>query len=164
MINRDSILSIRRWHLKTQGILYTVSCTVILLFFSLLYLVFLSKSSVPLCSVFCLSEYFCCSTWVFSPWQLLNVIALKELNPLNFISPALPWRVTDDKHSEGKEHHEHYVSTPWLAENNTPFALLKMLFVNAKYRGPSHNRCNKLVYCLVSKLFSLWLLLLPFTP
>lgn len=100
--NRDSAPSIRHWHSKTE-ILYTLSCTVILLLFFLLYLVFLSKFSVPFCSVFCLSVYFCCITWVFRPWQLLNVFALKELNP--FISPALSYRVTDDKHSQGKEQH-----------------------------------------------------------
>lgn len=44
------------------------------------------------------------------------------------------------------------MSIPWLVENNIAFALLKILVVNAKYRCSSHNRYNKLVYCLVTKL------------
>lgn len=129
--NRDSRPSVRHWHSKTE-ILYAVSFTVILLLFFLLYLVFLSKFSVPFCSVFCLSVYFCCSTWVFSACSASECHCF-ERNWIPLILFHLlshrGWQMTNTV--KGESSISMNVSTPWLVEKNIAFGLLKMLVVNA---------------------------------
>lgn len=162
MKNRDPTLSMRHQHLKIWG--YTLHC--------------IPHSNFAFLSVSCFSvKIFCAFLLLSSAFQCVSTAApvysatgsswvsvlRRNRIPLILLHQLSHrgWQLANTMRGKSSMSISMNVSMLCLAENNIAFAFVKKVICKCKYSGTSHNRCSKLVYCFMNKLFSICCLLFP---